>query len=162
MNSAQQIEAGAVTAGRGDVSPLISVQGVCKRFRSNSVLQNVSFSVREAEVLGLIGPNGAGKTTLFECLAGLIPTDSGRISFHDRDLAPGSRKKALYYIPDNIRPWADQTVSFVISFFQAMHDRKHDESATLASSLQLEELLQRRVWMLSKVKRNVSCCCWDC
>jgi ABC-type multidrug transport system ATPase subunit len=150
MNSAQQIEAGSETAGRGNVSPLISVQGVCKSFRSNSVLQNVSFSVREAEVLGLIGPNGAGKTTLFECLAGLIPTDSGRISFHDHDLAPGSRKKALYYIPDNIRPWADQTVSFVISFFQAMHGRKHDESATLASSLQLEELLQRRVLMLSK------------
>src|SRR5436190_125993 len=104
MNSAQQIEAGGETAGRGEVYPLISVQGLCKRFRSNSVLQNVSFSVRQAEVLGLIGPNGAGKTTLFECIAGLLPTDSGRISFHGGELAPGLRKKALYYIPDNIRP----------------------------------------------------------
>ena len=115
-----------------------------------SVLKDVSFTVRQSEVLGLIGPNGAGKTTLFECLAGLLPVDAGRVTFRDRELEPGKRKDALYYIPDSIRPWADQTVSFVVSFFEALHNRKPEEGAALLSSLQLQNLLHRRIWMLSK------------
>jgi ABC-2 type transport system ATP-binding protein len=148
--SVQEFQAGANTSQDVNAPALMTVQGLCKRFRANSVLQDVSFSVRPSEVLGLIGPNGAGKTTLFECLAGLLPVDAGRVTFRDRELESGERKDALYYIPDSIRPWADQTVSFVVSFFEAMHNRKPEEGTALLSSLQLRDLSQRRIWMLSK------------
>ncbi len=74
---------------------LLTAQGISKRFGPNTVLQDAGFSVRDAEVLGLIGPNGAGKTTLFECLAGLIPTDSGQVEFRGRPLDRAHRKQPV-------------------------------------------------------------------
>jgi ABC-type multidrug transport system ATPase subunit len=98
----------------------------------------------------LIGPNGAGKTTLFETLAGLIPTDAGDVSFHSTILPPDSRKQAMFYVPDSIRPWAEQTVGWAVSFIQQMYGHTASDSAALLASLKLDHLSQRRVWMLSK------------
>ena len=54
--------------------PLLEVENLSKRFDDLAALTNISFSVREKEVVGVIGPNGADKTTLVECIAGLLPT----------------------------------------------------------------------------------------
>src|SRR5436309_2776098 len=114
---------------------LLTATGICKRFGPNTVLRDAGFSVRENEVLGLIGPNGAGKTTLFECLAGLIPADCGevaaKVEFRGRPLDPAHRKQALFYLPDGIRPWADQRADWVLDFFAALHGRPRGEAAAL-------------------------------
>lgn len=60
---------------------LLSVQGLSKRFGGLQAVQDVSFSVREGTIKALIGPNGAGKTTLFNLVSGVIPPDSGVITF---------------------------------------------------------------------------------
>src|SRR6185295_13480565 len=99
------------------MSALLAVEGVTKYFNKRRVLDDVSFSVRPGEVLGLIGPNGSGKTTLFECLAGLMPANSGTIKSNNQRLAPNRRKQALFYLPDAIFPWAEQTVHWVLEFF---------------------------------------------
>src|SRR5713101_3942515 len=120
---------------------LLDATGITKSFGSRVVLRNASFSVCHNEILGLIGPNGAGKTTLFECVAGLMPIDSGNVRFQ------GNRKQALFYVPDGIRPWGDQTVRWVLSFFEALHKGK---SAPLAAALKLDHLMSARVGSLSK------------
>ena len=99
---------------------LLSVEGVSKRFGSNAVLKDVSFSARDGEVLGLIGPNGSGKTTLFECVAGLLPANGGSVRFNDQVLPLARRKEALFYMPDGILPWADQTVKWALRFFEKL------------------------------------------
>ncbi|MBZ5625560.1 MAG: ABC transporter ATP-binding protein [Acidobacteriia bacterium] len=129
---------------------LLTAKGISKRFGANTVLQDASFSVADREVLGLIGPNGAGKTTLFECLAGLIPTHSGEVTFHGQALAPAQRKESLFYLPDGIRPWPDQTVAWALSFFEALFGRPKGEGAALAEALQLGALMKSRVGSLSK------------
>jgi ABC-type multidrug transport system ATPase subunit len=129
---------------------LLTAKGISKRFGANAVLQDASFSVLDQEVLGLIGPNGAGKTTLFECLAGLIPTDSGEVAFRGQRLEPAHRKQSLFYLPDGIRPWPDQTVAWVLSFFEALFGRPKGEGAGLAEALQLGALMKSRVGSLSK------------
>ncbi len=48
-------------------------------------LQDVSFSVKEGEVVGLLGPNGAGKTTAIKCICGLITPDTGSITFFEQN-----------------------------------------------------------------------------
>ena len=128
-------------------STLLRATGITKSFGATVVLQDASFSVRDNEVLGLIGPNGAGKTTLFECLAGLIPTDSGEVAFRDRVLDPAHRKEALFYLPDGIRPWADQSVEWVLGFFEALYGRSEGSPA---KKLKLEALMKSRVGSLSK------------
>ena len=82
------------------MNELLKVEGVTKLFKERRVLDEVSFSVREGEVLGLIGPNGAGKTTLFECLAGLMPANNGVTRFQNTELPPQRRRDHLFYLPD--------------------------------------------------------------
>lgn len=64
---------------------MISVNGLCKTFDTPSgpvhALRNITFSVKQGEVLGIYGPSGAGKTTLLRCLALLEKPDSGEIWF---------------------------------------------------------------------------------
>ena len=57
-----------------------------KRYRSRSVVKDVSFDVSSGEIVGLLGPNGAGKTTCFYMVLGLITADSGDIYMGDKRL----------------------------------------------------------------------------
>jgi branched-chain amino acid transport system ATP-binding protein len=60
-------------------APLLEVQGLTKRFGGLTANEDVGFTLREGEIMGLIGPNGAGKTTVFNSLAGFFPPTSGTI-----------------------------------------------------------------------------------
>lgn len=136
------------------MSALLTVKGVTKQFSQRRVLDDVSFSIRSGEVLGLIGPNGSGKTTLFECLAGLLPANAGTVQFHTRSLAADRRKEALFYLPDAIVPWAEQTVAWALGFFRKMYQRSAEEAAELVEPLRLNELMPSRLSSLSKGERK--------
>ena len=58
-----------------------------KRYKSRTVVKDVSVSVESGEVVGLLGPNGAGKTTCFYMMVGLVPLDGGSIHLDGRDLS---------------------------------------------------------------------------
>jgi branched-chain amino acid transport system ATP-binding protein len=63
------------------MTPLLSVEGVTKRFRGLTAVNNVSFAVPQGAIFAVIGPNGAGKTTLFNMIAGVFKPDAGAITF---------------------------------------------------------------------------------
>jgi len=67
--------------------PLLSVEGLAKRFGALVVTDDVSFSLDEGRLAALIGPNGAGKTTLINQLSGALPSDGGRILFAGLDIS---------------------------------------------------------------------------
>src|SRR5258705_7175115 len=136
------------------MSALLTVEGITKYFNQRHVLDDVSFSVRPGEVLGLIGPNGSGKTTLFECLAGLMPANSGTIKSNNQPLAPKRRKQALFYLPDAIFPWAEQTVHWGLEFFRKVYDRSQQDAAALVEPLRLDELMKAQAGTLSKGERK--------
>ena len=60
--------------------PIISAQGLSKRFGVSPLFQNLSFMVSEGERIGVIGPNGSGKSTLLEILSGRLQPDSGDLA----------------------------------------------------------------------------------
>jgi len=132
---------------------LLTVNGLSKKFGARAVLQDVSFSVRRGEVLGLIGPNGAGKTTLFECLAGVLPSDGGALIRNKQALAPGRRKSALFYMPDGVTPWAQQSVNWALGFFERLYAAPV-KAAELLNMLKLESLRNARIGSLSKGERK--------
>jgi branched-chain amino acid transport system ATP-binding protein len=66
--------------------PLLEAHRVHKRFGAQIVLDDVSLSVEEGELVGIIGPNGAGKTTFFNVLTGRFRPERGRIVFGGRDI----------------------------------------------------------------------------
>jgi ABC-2 type transport system ATP-binding protein len=68
------------------MTPLLSIEKVSHRYGSRVALQDVSFTVQEAQWLGLLGPNGSGKSTLFRLLSTLVPAQQGRVCFAGHDL----------------------------------------------------------------------------
>jgi branched-chain amino acid transport system ATP-binding protein len=76
---------------RGD---LLEARGLAKTFGGLRAVNDLSFSVRAGEILGLLGPNGSGKTTVFNLIAGTLAPDRGAVRFDGRDmtaLAPHRR-----------------------------------------------------------------------
>ncbi len=68
------------------MNALLEIENLNLRFGGVRAVQDLSFTVKEREILGLIGPNGAGKSTVFNLIDGIYPPDSGRISFAGRDI----------------------------------------------------------------------------
>jgi branched-chain amino acid transport system ATP-binding protein len=66
---------------------MLTVSELTKRFGGFLAVNQVSFKVREGEILGLIGPNGSGKSTTFNLIAGLLRPTSGSIRFGDQEIA---------------------------------------------------------------------------
>lgn len=58
---------------------VLQVENLCKEYKKNKVVNNLSFSLQKGEILGLLGPNGAGKSTTIEIIAGLKKATSGKI-----------------------------------------------------------------------------------
>ena len=118
---------------------LMQVAGLAKRYRDQTALADISFSVNAGEVLGLIGPNGAGKTTLLEAIAGLVPADDGRVLWRGAQLPLRQRRERMFYLPDGLRPWEDQYVARVIGLFTAAYGRSEGFVAGIVRTLGLPQ-----------------------
>ena len=67
---------------------MLEIKDVSIRFGGVQALQDVTFSLKHGEILGLIGPNGAGKTTLFNCVSGVLKPNTGTIAYEGQNLGP--------------------------------------------------------------------------
>jgi branched-chain amino acid transport system ATP-binding protein len=77
-----------------DVTPVLEVANIKKRFGGIAAVNGVSFEAREGDILGVIGPNGSGKSTLFNCILGqLLPSD-GEVKLDGR-IVTGMRPSDL-------------------------------------------------------------------
>jgi branched-chain amino acid transport system ATP-binding protein len=65
---------------------MLSVSGLTKRFVGFLAVNQISFEVREGEIVGLIGPNGSGKTTTFNMIAGMLRPSSGSVRFKGEEI----------------------------------------------------------------------------
>jgi lipopolysaccharide export system ATP-binding protein len=111
-----------------------------KRYRSRTVVQDVSLSLKSGEVVGLLGPNGAGKTTCFYMIVGLVTTDGGDIFVDEQNithLAIHRRARlGLGYLPQEASIFRRLTVSQNIQAVLELQDYEEDEI-----QLRMEELL---------------------
>ena len=63
---------------------MIKIENVTKKFKENTVLNNVSINFEKGKIHGLIGRNGSGKTVLMKCICGFIPVTSGSITVRNK------------------------------------------------------------------------------
>jgi len=132
----------------------LSITQMSKCFGGYQALSDVSFDVFSGEILGLIGPNGSGKSTLLECITGLLPMESGTITWRGKHLSLKNRKEVLWYQPDDILPFAEQRVSTTLSFFQKIHGVAEMDLAHLINRLKLSSMLRKPLIALSKGYRR--------
>ena len=135
-------------------SPVLEVRGLNKRFARLDALTEVSFSAFRGEILGLIGPNGAGKTTLLECVCGLLPTNGGEVLSGGRVLSGNGQRLAMFYVPEGIIPYPEQTVRHVLALFAAVYRRREQGVREVVDALGLSPVLNQPVGQLSKGGRR--------
>ena len=69
-----------------DHKMVLRTENLVKRYGKRTVVNHVSFDVKQGEIVGLLGPNGAGKTTSFYMTTGLITPNEGHIYLDDKDI----------------------------------------------------------------------------
>ena len=129
---------------------LLGVDSITKQYSDQVVLADVSFDIHAGEIIGIIGPNGAGKTTLLEAIAGILAIDKGDLRWHGRPLPPSRRREAIFYLPDGVRPYQDQPVIRVLTFFADVYRRSTHEVEDAVEWVGLTPVLHKRVHSLSK------------
>ena len=109
----------------------LKAQGLKKRYKSRTVVRDVSLEVSNGEVIGLLGPNGAGKTTCFYMMVGLVPLDGGSITLDERNLShmPIHRRArlGLSYLPQEASIFRRMTVEENIQAVLELQDFQPDE-----------------------------------
>ncbi len=99
--------------------PMIEAQGLSKYYGRFAAVEDISFQVRQGEVVAFLGPNGAGKSTTMKLLTGYLAPTAGvaRIAGHDMtaDRLAGSAR--LGYLPENGPLYADMTPRGLLGFF---------------------------------------------
>jgi len=133
---------------------LLQARNLTKRYGRLTALSDVSFTVRDGEVLGLIGPNGSGKTTLFECMGGVLPLDAGSLTRNGAPLTDRERASSLFYLPDAIVPWPSQTVRWAIDFTLGFFGGRYDLRGEVVQRLDVDRLLDLAIGSLSKGQRK--------
>ena len=76
---------------------MLKVNNVSVNFGGVQALKNVTFEVKDQEVLGLVGPNGAGKTTLFNVFSGVVRPQQGQIVYRGQDILKASMHKRVAF-----------------------------------------------------------------
>lgn len=113
----------------------LSINGLSKSFGFTEALNNVSFSLRPGEIVGLVGPNGAGKTTLMECIQGLLPWEAGSITLLGRDVHHGLTQDLKQHIgvaPQFFSLPPTLTVAEIVSMYQVLYRNGHTTRQVIA------------------------------
>ncbi len=84
-------------SSHSQATPLLQLVGMTKRFGGLAAVNDLSFSLKEGEILGVIGPNGAGKSTMVNLIGGSMAPTSGTIFYQGRDInrLPPNRRAHL-------------------------------------------------------------------
>jgi ABC-2 type transport system ATP-binding protein len=99
----------ATPARTAERAVALSARGLTKRFGERTALRDVSFELREGELMAVIGPNGAGKTTLLSMLAGIQRADAGAMSLPGGGVGWVPQQPAVYSklsVAENLRLFA--------------------------------------------------------
>jgi len=130
---------------------ILRAENLIKKYKQRTVVNDVSFSVSQGEIVGLLGPNGAGKTTSFYMIVGLIKPNEGTIFLDDENITadPMYRRaqKGIGYLAQEASVFRKLSVEDNIMAILEMTDMKKDERHE-----KLEELISE--FSLHKVRKN--------
>ncbi len=137
--------AGAATSATGRAA--LEIRNVCLTFPSlagaRTILDDVSFDVRDGETLCLVGPSGCGKTTILRLLAGLLSPSSGEIRFEGASVVGPSCERAIVFqdYTNALLPW--RTVAGNVALSLEARKVKREEQPDIVVGLLKKMGLQR-------------------
>ena len=139
---------------------IITIDNVCKNYKSKKALDNVSLSIKQTELFGLLGVNGAGKTTLIKILCGLTRKTSGTITINNFDLDKeiDKIKEIIDISPQETSVAKNLTVKENLEFFANIYNTNDANTINeIVDVFNLNEVLNQRAKTLSGgYKRRLS------
>ena len=130
---------------------ILRADNLIKKYKQRTVVNDVSFSVSQGEIVGLLGPNGAGKTTSFYMIVGLIKPNEGTIFLDDEDITKDAMyrraQKGIGYLAQEASVFRKLSVEDNILSILEMTDMGKEERYA-----KLEELIDE--FSLHKVRKN--------
>ena len=139
---------------------IITINNVCKNYKSKKALENVSLSIKQAELFGLLGVNGAGKTTLIKILCGLTRKTSGTITINNFSLDEeiDKIKEIIDISPQETSVANNLTVKENLEFFANIYNNNDVKTINeIIDIFNLNEVLNQRAKTLSGgYKRRLS------
>ena len=102
---------------------VISVENLTKEFKELRAVDDLSFQVKEGEILGLLGPNGSGKSTTMNCILSLLKFDKGNIKIFDEEMNPNAYdlKSKIGVVFQDVAVFKELTVYENIDYFCGLY-----------------------------------------
>lgn len=142
---------------------MIEVKNVTKKYGKAVAVDDISFSIKEGEIVGLLGPNGAGKSTTMNIITGFIEQTEGEVLVDGFDTIKKSKKakKAIGYMPEGVPLYYDLTVREFVTYMAEIKGVSRKERKEKVDSILektgLKEVEKKLVKNLSRgYKQRVS------
>ena len=141
---------------------ILETRELTKSYRGRTVVNGVSVSVEQGEVVGLLGPNGAGKTTSFYMIVGLISPDSGRVLLDKEDITSlpmyQRARKGISYLPQEPSVFRKLTVEdnlmAILETLSLDSRQRRERMNLLIEQLGLDTVRLNKGYMLSGGERR--------
>lgn len=142
---------------------MIEVKNVTKKYGNFIAVDNITFNVKDGEVVGLLGQNGAGKSTTMNMITGFIEPTEGTIIINGYDIMKKSlkAKKQIGYMPENVPLYPELTVKEFVSYMAELklvgRKERKQEVENAIKETGLEEVKNKLIRNLSRgYKQRVS------
>ena len=137
-------------------------ENITKTYRGRKVVNNISVTVNQGEIVGLLGPNGAGKTTSFYMIVGLIKPLSGHIYLKDKDITKFPMYKraqsGIGYLAQEASVFrkltVEQNIKSVLELTKLSKKEQHDKTEALLEEFGLNHIRKNRGDLLSGGERR--------
>lgn len=139
---------------------MIEVKNLTKKIRGNIILDNISFSVKNGEILGFLGPNGAGKTTTMKIITSFWLPTAGDVKVGNKDVVENSliTRSKIGYLPETVPLYEDMKAREYLKFAAQVRGIKNSEInqaiAEAAEACGITDVLNKPIDELSKGYRQ--------
>lgn len=135
---------------------MIEIKNLTKFYGNNAAVKNISFTVKDHEILGFLGPNGAGKSTTMNIITGYLPSSGGKVLIGGTDIAenPSEAKRKIGYLPEIPPVYPDMKVKEYLKFAAGIKGIKGAEKKAQVEDamekLKIKDMENRLIRNLSK------------
>jgi lipopolysaccharide export system ATP-binding protein len=141
---------------------ILRAEHLIKKYKQRTVVNDVSFSVSQGEIVGLLGPNGAGKTTSFYMIVGLIKPNEGTIFLDEHDITkdPMYRRaqKGIGYLAQEASVFrklsVEDNIMAILEMTDMNREERHEKLDELITEFSLHKVRKNRGDLLSGGERR--------
>ena len=141
---------------------ILRADNLIKKYKQRTVVNDVSFSVSQGEIVGLLGPNGAGKTTSFYMIVGLIKPNEGTIFIDDQDITSDAMyrraQKGIGYLAQEASVFrklsVEDNIMAILEMTKMSKEERHEKLEELINEFSLHKVRKNRGDLLSGGERR--------